>query len=138
LRLARFNTQDVKSDQKTFTGLPCPAAAAMIATAVLFAAYFGERLDAARDVFVLVLVYGLSYLMVSTHKYMSFKHPRTSRAKAFQVLVGMVLVLMVVATEPQVTLFVMGLLYILSGPVTGAYQLLAGRKSVKEQDVRSS
>jgi CDP-diacylglycerol---serine O-phosphatidyltransferase len=138
LRLARFNTQDVVSDQKTFTGLPCPAAAAMIATSVLFFSYLGDRGEPVRDVFVLVLVYGLSYLMVSTHKYMSFKHPRTSKAKAFQVLVGMVLVLMVVATEPQVTLFVIGFLYVLSGPVGGLYQALLGKKAAKEQDVRSS
>jgi CDP-diacylglycerol---serine O-phosphatidyltransferase len=138
LRLARFNTQDVKSDQKCFTGLPCPAAAAMIATSVLFCTYLGERSDAMRDIFILVLVYGLSYLMVSTHKYMSFKQPQTTKAKAFQVLVGMVLVLMVVATEPQVTLFVIGLLYILSGPVAGCYQfLLKGKKAAREQDVTS-
>jgi CDP-diacylglycerol---serine O-phosphatidyltransferase len=139
LRLARFNTQDAKSDQKTFTGLPCPAAAGMIATTVLFCSYLAERADSVRGIFILVLVYGLSYLMVSTHSYVSFKHPQTTKAKAFQVLVGMVLFLMVVATEPQITLFFIGFIYILSGPVGDGYRfLLKGRKAIKEQDVTSS
>jgi CDP-diacylglycerol---serine O-phosphatidyltransferase len=137
LRLARFNSQDTKSGQKTFTGLPCPAAAGMIATSVLFCNYLGVRCEPVRDIFVLVLVYGLSYLMVSTHQYQSFKHPRTSRTKAFQVLVGMVLVLMVIATEPQITLFALSLIYVLSGPVTGGYGLLRQKKTVEEQDVAS-
>jgi CDP-diacylglycerol--serine O-phosphatidyltransferase len=135
LRLARFNIQDTKSAQKTFTGLPCPAAAGMIATTVLFCSYLGTRLESVRDIFVLVLVYSLSYLMVSTHKYQSFKHPKTSKTKAFQVLVGMVLVLMVIATEPQITLFAILLVYVLSGPVTSGYLLLREKKTVEEQDV---
>jgi len=142
LRLARFNSVDVGKSQKTFTGLPCPAAAGMIATSVLFCGFitdggFGEQginCLAKRDIILLFLVYGLSYCMVSSHRYLSFKHPETSRVKAFQVLVGMVLVVMVIATEPQVTLFTIVLLYVLSGPLGDGYRLLVKRqKSTLEQ-----
>ncbi len=137
LRLARFNVQDTKSGQKTFTGLPCPAAAGMIATSFLFCNYLGDRCEPARNLFILFLVYGLSYLMVSTHQYQSFKHPRTSRAKAFQVLVGMVLLLMVVATEPKITLFAIGLFYIASGPAASLFGLLRQKKTVEEPNIHS-
>lgn len=127
LRLARFNTLDATVASKEFTGLPCPAAAGMIATSVLFCLF----IDAGgymRDFGMLVMVYFLSYLMVSTHKYLSFKHPETTRAKAFHVLVGMVLVIILIATEPQITLFFVALTYMLSGPLSGLYHLLFKRK----------
>ncbi len=134
LRLARFNTQDTTSSQKMFTGLPCPAAAGMIATSVLFC-QFMDFSGSIKDKAMLFLVYGLSYLMVSTHRYVSFKHPETTKAKTFQALVAMVLVIIVVATEPQVTLFLLGLMYILSGPLVGAYRLVVkGKKEVKHQE----
>lgn len=137
LRLARFNSQDIKEENNTFTGLPCPASACMIATSLLFYLFLNENglgrytdfLLYAKDYGMLILVYGLSYLMVSSFQYLSFKHPETTRAKAFQVLVGIVLFFMLVATEPQVTLFVLGLVYIFSAPLIKAYQLLKGVKN---------
>jgi len=126
LRLARFNTfaaqsSDEEGPQKAFQGLPCPAAAMMIATSLLFVQF----LDLDRtfmDITMLLIVYFLSYLMVSSHPYNSFK--QISKAKTFQVLVGMVLLLMVVATEPQITLFVLAGIYVMSGPLLGVYKLL--------------
>lgn len=136
LRLARFNTQDQEEEgaSKEFNGLPCPAAAGMIATAVLFCHFFNLQGDG-KDMLMLALVYSLSYLMVSSVKYLSFKHPETPRAKTFQVLVTMVLVIMVLATEPEVTLFCLGLLYVLSGPLVAGYRFLVkDRNAVKEQE----
>jgi len=121
LRLARFNTQD--SGSKDFTGLPCPAAAGTIATSIMFCDFFKVGASAI-GLSVLAMVYVLSYLMVSSIKYLSFKHPETTRARKFQMMVAMVLLLMVIATEPQVTLFIIGVLYVLSGPVSGMYRLL--------------
>jgi len=135
LRLARFNTQD-SGASKSFTGLPCPAAAGLISTSVLFF-QFMEINNALSDKIMLVMVYCLSYLMVSTHGYLSFKHPETTKAKTFHALVAMVLLVMVVATEPQVTLFIIMLAYVLSGPLADAYRLLAGRKSAATKNLES-
>jgi len=121
LRLARFNTQD--SDSKNFTGLPCPAAAATVATTILFCNFIKVS-PTTIGLVVLAMVYTLSYLMVSSIKYLSFKHPETTRSKKFQMMVAMVLLIMVVATEPQVTLFVMVVIYVLSGPCGALYRLL--------------
>ncbi|MCW5213621.1 hypothetical protein VU04_12035 [Desulfobulbus sp. TB] len=48
---------------------------------------------------ILLLVYLLSYLMISTHRYLSFKRTGIPREKRFQAVVGMVLILTVLATE---------------------------------------
>ncbi|MFC1512848.1 CDP-diacylglycerol--serine O-phosphatidyltransferase [Thermodesulfobacteriota bacterium] len=132
LRLARFNTLDSSAASKEFTGLPCPAAAGMIATSVLFCLFI-DASGQVRDFGMLVMVYFLSYLMVSTHRYLSFKHPETTRAKAFHVLVGMVLVIILIATEPQITLFFVGLTYVLSGPLNGLFQLLFKGKKANDK-----
>lgn len=129
LRLARFNSQDTSSAHNEFTGLPCPAAGGMIAASVMFCGFF-EISGTLRNFIVLGTVYGLSYLMVSSVKYLSFKHAETEGAKKFQVLVGMVVLIMVLATEPQVTLFILGAFYVLSGPLAAGYSLVVkGRKS---------
>lgn len=140
LRLARFNSQDVSMAKKTFTGLPCPAAACMLATSLLFYLFLEENglgrytdfLLHVRGYGMLLLVYLLSFLMVSSFQYLSFKHPETNKAKAFHFMVAMVLFVMVVATEPKVTLFVLGLVYILSAPLASAYRMLGKRGQGKK------
>jgi len=133
LRLARFNSQDTVSVKNEFTGLPCPAAGGMIAATVLFCSFF-EFTGTLRNFMVLGVVYGLSYLMISSVKYQSFKHAETDRAKKFQVLVGLVLLIMVLAAEPQVTLFILGATYVLSGPLALAYRVVVRRKApVKDE-----
>lgn len=137
LRLARFNSQDTTSTKNEFTGLPCPAAGGMIAASVMFCSFF-EIEGTLRNFIVLGTVYGLSYLMVSSVKYQSFKHAQTDRAKKFQVLVGLVLLIMVLATEPQVTLFVLGAAYVLSGPLAAGYRLMVRGKSSVEKEQEHS
>ena len=134
LRLARFNSLTLDKAPKDFVGLPCPAAAGMIATTVLFSRYLGAT-GTVKHVSILLLVYLLSYLMVSTIRYISFKHPAVKRKKTFQVTVAMVLLLILVAAEPAVTLFVIGLIYVLSGPFSVAYRrtMLRTEESVEEQ-----
>ncbi len=116
LRLARFNSQTVASPSHDFTGLPCPAAAGMIATAVMFSTHVFKTTDTVQHISLLILVYLLSYLMVSTHRYLSFKHTEIAKEKRFQLIVGMILLMILLASEPPITLFVTALLYILSGP----------------------
>jgi len=133
LRLARFNTQSASSPaSKEFTGLPCPAAGGMVATSYLFTHFFG-LVGHTVGITMLVVVYVLSYLMVSSIRYLSFKRPETQRRKAFHVLVALVLLLIVLATEPRVTLFLLGLVYVLSGPLAAAYRWAVRQKKVVEE-----
>lgn len=131
LRLARFNVQDSNSESKNFTGLPCPAAAAMISAAVLFSHFLGITGEV-KHISLLLLVYILSYLMVSTHIYYSFKVLPPFQVKRFQVLVGFLLLLILVAAEPQIMLFALFLAYLASGPV---YGLVKKVRSVKKPTI---
>ncbi|RWX50149.1 CDP-diacylglycerol--serine O-phosphatidyltransferase [Candidatus Electrothrix marina] len=135
LRLARFNSMAEEPDDKNnknhdFVGLPCPAAAGAIATMVMFFRYLGTT-DPVKHLSILLLVYLLSYLMVSTHRYLSFKKTRVPKEKRFQAVVGMVLILILLATEPPVTLFATALLYALSGLILELYIFLRKRKDRK-------
>ncbi|HHD63350.1 MAG TPA: CDP-diacylglycerol--serine O-phosphatidyltransferase [Desulfobulbaceae bacterium] len=128
LRLARFNSAaDNENKGHDFVGLPCPAAAGMIATAVMFCRFLGAD-ETVKHISLLLLVYVLSYLMVSTHRYLSFKQINISREKKFQVLVGMVLLLILLATEPPITLFIVSFIYIFSGPSMAVYGFLTHQR----------
>ncbi len=127
LRLARFNAQDTKSATKDFVGLPCPAAASMIVTSVLFCHYLGITGEV-KHISLLLLVYLLSYLMVSTHKYLSFKNPKPGRFRTFQILVGMLLLFVVIMYKPELMLFLVFLIYIASGPSMAIYARIRGLK----------
>ena len=138
LRLARFNSMAEETDKKhhDFIGLPCPAAAGAIATMVMFCRFLGAT-ETVKHISILLLVYLLSYLMVSTHRYLSFKKTKIPPEKRFQAVVGMVLLLILLATEPPITLFAAALLYVLSGPLLDLYTVNASRKSKKSKKAKT-
>src|SRR5512140_2150148 len=71
LRLARFNVQVETVESKRFVGLPIPAAASMVSATVLFFIHMGW--SSFKKPAILVLIYLLAFLMVSSVKYYSFK-----------------------------------------------------------------
>jgi CDP-diacylglycerol--serine O-phosphatidyltransferase len=120
LRLARFNVQISTVDSKRFNGLPSPAAAALIATTILLFAYLGID-EATRHVPVLVMVFAAGFLMVSGFKYNSFKDAELYRRQPFYTLVLFILLLVIVAYEPQIMLFLVFFVYAASGPVAALF-----------------
>ncbi len=116
LRLARFNTQTESVSSNYFIGLPIPAAACMLAVTILFFDRVGISPDA-HPVLFLLPVYVLSFLMVSTVRYNSFKHPGLFRRMNLNVLVGAILVFIFIAAQPPIALFMIGVLYVVSGPL---------------------
>jgi CDP-diacylglycerol--serine O-phosphatidyltransferase len=117
LRLARFNTQVGTISSDHFVGLPIPAGAGMNAASVLFCNRFGIEGDA-NSIWILVMLYVLSFLMVSTIKYESFKKAELFTKMNFNVLVAIVLMLIFIAAQPSIALFVLGITYVISGPIT--------------------
>ena len=115
LRLARFNTQveSVKSDH--FVGLPIPAAAGMLAATVMLHHRLGIG-TSANKILILMLIYSLSFLMVSSIKFHSFKKPELFKKMNFNYLVAAVLIMIFIAAQPAIALFSIGLVYIMSGP----------------------
>ena len=133
LRLARFNVQPTEVRKHTFTGLPIPAAAGVVASAVLLSRQlFGDfhGVDTDRPLFVVLAVYALAFLMVSNCKYRSFKYIRF-RPWTVHYLIGGVLAVVVIVRMPEVSLFFMFVGYALSGPV----ETLLRRKKPKEEAI---
>jgi CDP-diacylglycerol--serine O-phosphatidyltransferase len=116
LRLARFNSQVDVISSDHFVGLPIPAGAAMAATSVLFCHKFGIE-GHINPILFLVMLYILSFLMVSTIKYNSFKKTELFKKMNFNVLVAVILILIFIAAQPSVALFILALTYVVSGPL---------------------
>lgn len=121
LRLARFNVQKDTLEAKYFKGLPIPAAASFIASFVLFTTALGG-LPGTRHILIIVLIYLLSFLMVSTVDYLSFKQIELKKRKPFNVLVAIILILIVIAYKPRIMLFFILAIYILLGPVISVFR----------------
>jgi CDP-diacylglycerol--serine O-phosphatidyltransferase len=130
LRLARFNVQKSSEDPNYFRGLPVPAAACLIASLILFVHAVG-RIAESRSWIIISLIYALSFLMVSTIRYLSFKKFDIRHRKPFNVLVSIILVCMVIVYKPMIMLFVIMLAYVLSGPTLAVYRLRARRSFAK-------
>jgi len=141
LRLARFNAQVGTTSSEHFVGLPIPAGAGMNAVVVLFCHNIGVA-DQVPPLIMLLMLYCLSFLMVSTIKYPSFKNAALFRNKNFNVLVTAILVLIFIAAQPPVALFLIGTIYVVSGPlVTLRHARLArqeGEDPTREKDQHSS
>ncbi len=122
LRLARFNIQARNLDKRYFVGLPIPAAAGLVASFVLF------MRDSSFTIFeweilspkfsswlVAILIYTLSFLMVSKVRYRSLKGIDIKRRHPITILVGITLALLVIASQPSLLLFAIFFGYTLSG-----------------------
>lgn len=117
LRLARFNVQVNTVESKRFIGLPIPAAASTVAATILFFHHMGWP-SSYKKLAILVLIYFLAFLMVSSIKYYSFKDPEIIKKQPFGFLVVAVLLLIVIAAEPAIMVFALFICYVLSGPIT--------------------
>ena len=116
LRLARFNTQVGIADKRFFQGLASPAAAAVVAGLV----WVGVEYDVVGTDYgiVVALVTGFAgLLMVSNFKYNSFKEVNWHGKVPFVGLLIVLLIFVVVATEPALVLFIVFSLYALAGPI---------------------
>lgn len=112
LRLARFNSQTGNVSSDYFVGLPIPAAAGMNAVTVLL---FHKLGIGQYPVMILIMLYLLSFLMVSTVKYNSFKKPELFKKMNFNMLVAAILILIFIAAQPSIALFLLGVAYLFSG-----------------------
>lgn len=128
LRLARFNVQARGVPKGHFVGLPIPAAAEMITSTVLLYYYLGGEGAPNREVTLLLVIYGLAFLMVSGFQYMSLKN--TDLRKRFPIwtlVFGLILIKLAVAA-PQVMFFSVFLLYTLSGPLLWCFTIKRRRE----------
>ncbi|MDT3680021.1 MAG: CDP-diacylglycerol--serine O-phosphatidyltransferase [Burkholderiaceae bacterium] len=120
LRLARFNTNIGVVDKRFFQGLPSPAAAALVAglvwivtdlRATQWISVTGE--DLAWLSFVLTVYAGIT--MVSNVPFYSFKDIDLKKSVPFIFVIGVVMLFVLVSSDPPSVLFALFLLYGVSG-----------------------
>jgi len=128
LRLARFNVQINTVEKGQFNGLPIPAAATFVASMILLFYYLGMT-DRFRHFAVVLMIYVLAFLMISTVKFYSFKDLEPFRRRPFNTLVVFVFLALLLAAEPQVMIFVFVSGYILSGPVGEVVRAIRRRRT---------
>jgi len=115
MRLARFNIQTHVVDKRYFVGLPIPAAAGVIATLVLATP---ERLvDRVLMTALLVATFVLSYLMISTIRYRSFKDLDLKRRRPAWILPAIAVVFAIIAYRPALALLTIAVAFAASGPI---------------------
>ena len=140
LRLARFNTQVETADKSYFQGLPCPLAAAVVAGLVWFSTDYGisgaSMMPAA---FAVTIITGA--LMVSNIRYHSFKKLDLKGRVPFISILVVVLIFVLVSSDPALVLFALSVLYALSGPVLTLVSIrrrrAARRAGAAEESVHS-
>lgn len=147
LRLARFNVLSTRGEEASgdFVGLPIPMAAMVIGSFILFledlrvtdkSHFLMEWMrNAFADTLVVnVALVGLTLLaagaMVSNIRYYSHKSLKFGSMKPFKLLSLLVVLMGLVAYQPEAFGMVLAVGYALSGPL----DLLLGRKSTRDDD----
>ena len=126
LRLARFNVQPERYKGR-FEGLPSPAAAGMVLSSVWFGGLLRES-GLALDIPATLAGLGVALvglLMVSPIPYRTFKGVRLRGS--YPTVVVMVIAFAVILSKPAMTLFVLALLYVSSGPAEWIWRWRTGR-----------
>ncbi len=116
LRLARFNTQVGTVDKRYFQGLASPAAAGTLMSWV----WFGESMGYAGSTmwwFTFPLTVVVALMMVSNFRYFSFKSWPVREKIPFWWLLPLVLIFVLLASNPPLVLLMVTLTYLVSGPV---------------------
>jgi CDP-diacylglycerol--serine O-phosphatidyltransferase len=124
VRLARFNVlsmnHSARASGKYTMGLPIPPAAGILVALLVLNHALGGALDDERyTVPVFALTLSLSFLMVSTVKFRSFKDLRTSWATFMLVILGIgsSVVVWLLSGKPQMVLVWLPAFYVLIGLV---------------------
>ena len=110
MRLARFNIQSAIVDKRYFVGMPTPAAAG-VAAATIFA-YPVPLQGYPQAAAAVVVVVVPAALMVSTIRFRSFKTLNLGWSPSYLPLFVFAMLIVLIATEPRVTLVVIAYGYL--------------------------
>ncbi len=116
LRLARFNIKAASMDRRYFQGLPSPVAAATLAGMVWCANSFDIDVSLIRWPAAVVTIF-LGALMVSNIRYHSFKDIAWQGKVSFTAISGIVILFILISSDPPLMLFGISFIYMLSGPI---------------------
>ena len=150
-RLARFNVQAsrprvlaegaVKTDKKSFVGLPIPVAGGFIAALVHFSpaplTYFGPERSRIYAGLLMTLVLLLSLMMVSTLRFSSFKTVGTS-TRSMRPIILVLAVLVLVFLYSRYVLLAIVVMYVLYGLVSRVASLFWRRGDSAETKIEAN
>ena len=125
IRLARFNAQADTADKRYFTGLASPPAATFLAATVWLGqelGYSSDNLPAIMMFLVALQTAIVGFLMVANVRYHSFKGIDFSSRVSVIALFIFMLLLVLVASDPPRVLFILGVIYALSGPLAALWR----------------
>ncbi len=129
LRLARFNTMLEVADKRWFTGMPSPAAAALVAGMVWIFDDYNVDPGGLKGWALAVTVFaGLT--MVSNVPYYSFKSINLRKSVPFLAILAFVLAIALLSYQPPLVLFAGFVAYAISGYVGLAWSKLRRRPPV--------
>lgn len=114
VRLARFNVTSGEAEPNMFIGLPIPAAALFVISAIMVYVDNGGFFAA---IFLLISVMIVSGLMVSNIRYPSFKKFDYQKSNYIKILVGLIVFLSILYLHPMLLLPAVAVIYVLIGPV---------------------
>lgn len=120
LRLARFNAQADVADKRFFTGLASPPAAMLMVATVWLATEFGvvgQELSRPLQLLFAGQTALVGLMMVVNVPYHSFKEVDFRSRVPFVAMFAVMLGFAVVAMDPPTVIFLLALIYALSGPV---------------------
>lgn len=130
LRLARFNVEHARTDatHATFSGLPSPGAAAVVAALVLL----HEHLEVSARAYLAdalpFVALALGALMVSRIRYVHLANTYLRGRRPFGQVVGLFVILAVFWWYKELTLAVVVCAYALSGPIVALARLIQRRR----------
>jgi len=128
LRLARFNVMLEVADKRWFTGIPSPAAAALVAGFVFIVDDYNiDPLTIKWWAFGVTVFAGLT--MVSNLKYWSFKSINLKKSVPFVAILLIAVAIALLSYQPAIVLFAGFVAYAISGYVVSAWQWLRRRRS---------
>jgi CDP-diacylglycerol---serine O-phosphatidyltransferase len=133
LRLARFNTQLSVADKRWFTGLPSPAAAALVAGMIWVFNDYQVKGGEVRGFAAALTIYA-GITMVSNVKFYSGKDINLRRAVPFWVALIFVVVLLLISSAPSIVLWGVMLCYGVSGYVLWVVQRWRTSSTQKQYD----
>jgi CDP-diacylglycerol--serine O-phosphatidyltransferase len=128
LRLARYNVQMGSAESKSFTGMPIPGAATIVATMIIFYHEIWETVPAAKNIYILLLTFILAVLMVSTLRFHGAKEIDFSKRKPFWILVAIVVAFAIIVMHPPIALFIFAMIYLFGGIIENIFLFYRRRK----------
>ena len=128
LRLARFNTMLDVADKRWFTGIPSPAAAALVAGFVWIVDEYGIDREAVRWWACFITLFA-GVTMVSNLKYWSFKTINLKKSVPFFAVLLAAVFVALLAYQPALVLFGGFVLYAISGYVISGWMVMRRRRA---------